>query len=298
MVEQALSDVQVLDLTWHIAGPYCTKLFADYGADVIKIEKPGEGDPARRMAPFFKDSPHPEKSGFFLHLNTNKRSITLNLKSSTGKKIFKDLVRDTDILVENFSPHVMPSLGLSYEELEKINPKLVMTSISNFGQTGPYRDYKASDIIEEGMGQAMYVRGLPDREPQKLAANIMGYQGGNVGATASMVAFHVARRKGIGQHVDVSIMECGLTAIDMRPGYLVGYQYTGLVGTREDAAVFGIMPFGVFPTQDGFVEIAVTPAHWPRIVKMLNMPDLPERFPNIFDMERRGEFEAKITSIN
>lgn len=109
MAEQALADVKVLDLTWYIAGPYCTKLLADYGAEVIKIERPGEGDPARCIGPFYHDDSHPEKSGLFLHLNTNKLGITLNLKSNTGKKIFKELVRDADILVENFSPRVMPS---------------------------------------------------------------------------------------------------------------------------------------------------------------------------------------------
>ena len=134
-MEQLLSDIKVLDLTHYIAGPYCTKLLADRGADVIKIEKPGKGDGARRLGPFFGNEPHPEKSGLFLHLNTNKRGITLNLKSSTGKKIFKELLKEVDILVENFSPRVMPGLGLGYKTLEKVNPKLVMTSISNFGQT-------------------------------------------------------------------------------------------------------------------------------------------------------------------
>ena len=113
MVEQALSDVKVLDLTWHIAGPYCTKMLADYGADVIKVEKPGEGDPARRMGPFLRDDPHPEKSGLFLHLNTNKKSITLNLKSDTGKKILKELVSGVDVVVKNFSPGVMERFGLT-----------------------------------------------------------------------------------------------------------------------------------------------------------------------------------------
>ncbi len=294
MTEQALSDVKVLDLTWHIAGPYCTKLFADYGADVIKIEKPGEGDPARRMPPFFKDDPHPEKSGLFLDLNTNKRSITLNLKSKTGQKIFKELVKDMDIVVESFSPHVMPSLGLSYEEMEKINPSLVMTSVSNFGQTGPYRDYEASDLTEEGMGHALYARGDPAREPQKLNAYAMQYQGGNTGATATMFAFYAARYKGIGQHVDVSIMECGLSAIDMRPAMLLSYQYTGLVSTREPNVAFGILPFGVYPCSDGFLEVGVALPQWARVVKMLEMPDLPERFPNLFDMERKGELDAII----
>ncbi len=113
-MEQVLSDVKVLDLTHHITGAYCTKLLADYGADVIKVEKPGEGDPTRKMGPFFEDDPHQEKSGLFPHLNTSKRGITLNLKSQTGKKIFRELVKGVDILVENFSPRVMPSLGLEY----------------------------------------------------------------------------------------------------------------------------------------------------------------------------------------
>jgi len=154
-MEQALSDVKVLDLTRFVAGPYCTKLLADYGADVIKIEKPGEGDPTRRMGPFLGDDPHPDKSGLFLHLNTSKRGITLNLKSEIGKKIFRELVKGVDILVENFSPRVMPGLGLEYEALETLNPRLVMTSISNFGQSGPYRDFKASELILYGMGGAM-----------------------------------------------------------------------------------------------------------------------------------------------
>ena len=162
-MEQPLSDVRVLDLTWYITGPYCTKLLADYGADVIKVEPPGGGDPARRLGPFLNDDPHPEKSGLFLHLNTNKRGITLNIECETGKRIFKELVKKADILVESFPPRVMPSLGLGYETLEKINPMLVMTSITDFGQTGPYRDFKGSELIYQGLGGPMYTTGTPDR---------------------------------------------------------------------------------------------------------------------------------------
>ncbi len=144
MVEPPLAGIKVLDLTHYIAGPYCTKLLADYGAEVMKIERPGTGDGARQIPPFFGNSPHPEKSGLFLYLNTNKLGITLNLKSEAGAKVFKELVKDSDILVENFSPRVMRSLGLTYENLERRNPDLIMTSISNFGQSGSYRDYKAT----------------------------------------------------------------------------------------------------------------------------------------------------------
>ena len=198
MADQSLSDVKVLDLTWYIAGPYCTKLLADYGADVIKVERPGSGDPARSLGPFLGDDPHPEKSGLFLHLNTNKRSITLNLKSEMGKKIFKELVKEADILLESFSPRVMPSLGLSYEELEKINPRLVMTSISNFGQTGPYRDFRLSELVLSAMGTAMYIQGVPEREPVKIGGTVIQFQVGNIAAVATIFALYGSEVRGIG----------------------------------------------------------------------------------------------------
>ncbi|MDP6072442.1 MAG: CoA transferase [SAR202 cluster bacterium] len=125
MTDMALSDVRVLDLTHHLAGPFCTKLLADYGADVVKVERPGTGDPTRSSGPFLGDDPHPEKSGTFFYLNMNKRGIVLDLKSSEGRDAVKELVRDVDIVVESFRPHVMPGLGLSYEVLRKINPSLV-----------------------------------------------------------------------------------------------------------------------------------------------------------------------------
>ena len=151
MPDQALEGIKVLDISHHIAGPYCTKLLGDYGAQVIKVEKP-EGDPARTSGPFRDDRPDPEGSGLFLYLNNNKLGATLDLKSDTGKKLFKELVEDVDILVENFSPKVMPGLGLGFDTLKALNPGLVMTSISNFGQTGPYRDYKATDIVLQALG--------------------------------------------------------------------------------------------------------------------------------------------------
>ncbi len=293
MPEQALSGVKVLDLTWHIAGPYCTKLLADFGADVIKIEKPGGGDPARRMGPFFNDDPSPEKSLLFLHLNTNKRSMTLNFKTATGKKIFKELVRDTHMLVESFSPQVMPSLGLEYDALKKINPKLVMVSISNFGQTGPYRDYRVSEIIINGIGGKLLDMGLPEREPQRGAANTYQYQAGNTAATAAMSGLYVAETQGIGQHIDVSIFELLNTTLDHRTTSLVAYQYNGQIQATRTAEV-GLLPEGVLRCEDGFVFSFVFPgmASWRNFGPMVGIPDLVEQFPDPFDVERRGELEA------
>ena len=295
MLEQPLSDVRVLDLTWHIAGPYCTKLLADYGADAIKIEKPGEGDPARRMGPFFKDDPHLEKSGLFLYLNTNKRGITLNLKSATGKKIFRDLVKDADILVENFSPHVMPSLGLDYEALEKINPKLVMTSISNFGQTGPYRDFKASEPIIYGMGGNMCSTGLGDAEPMKKGGNLIQYAGGTLSAVATMTAFFNAEAQGIGNHVDVSLMQAQMGSIERRMSELLAYQYNKELTPRMDIAGLMQFPYGIFPCKDGYVDVAGGIMWIDRLETVLGMP-LAERYggANHFDLERREEFFSTI----
>src|SRR5215831_4902836 len=140
-MQHALSRIRVLDLTHYIAGPYCTKLLADYGAEVIKVEKPGTGDGARTLPPFFADRPGRERSGLFFFLNTNKKSAALDLKSERGREIVLQLVAQADVVVQNFRPGMMDRLGLTREALEKANPRLVSISISNFGSSGPYRDY-------------------------------------------------------------------------------------------------------------------------------------------------------------
>ncbi|MCL0053547.1 CoA transferase, partial [Dehalococcoidia bacterium] len=200
MPERALEGVKVLDLTHHISGPYCTKLLADFGAEVLKIERPS-GDPARRMAPFLHDEADPEKSLVFAYLNTNKQSVTLNLKTDKGIQVLKSLVKKSDVLVENFSPRVMASLELDFESLQQINPGLVMTSISNFGQTGPYRDYKAADIVEYAMGGLMYISGAYDREPLKHAFNQAQFKAGTDAAAATLMATYHQRLTGEGQQV-------------------------------------------------------------------------------------------------
>lgn len=291
-MEQALSDVKVLDLTRYIAGPYCTKLLASYGADVIKVERPGKGDPARRLGPFLEDDPHPDKSGLFLHLNTGKRGVTLNLQSETGKKIFRELVAGVDILVENFSPRAMPSLGLEYEKLEKINPRLVMTSISNFGQTGPYRDFKASELILYGMGGAMNNTGTMDRYPLKKGGTVIQHQAGTIAAMATMLALFGNRAQGIGQHVDVSIFQTQMATIDRRMSQLLTYQYNGEISYRMDTREEERpgLALGIWPCKDGFFELAGTPAFWPRICQMLDRPDLVDD-PGLSTLEGRREPE-------
>jgi crotonobetainyl-CoA:carnitine CoA-transferase CaiB-like acyl-CoA transferase len=274
MVETALADITVLDLTHYIAGPYCTKLLADFGAEVIKVERPDGGDPARRYGPFPYDEPHPEKSALFLHLNTNKRGVTLNLQTAAGRDLFMVLVQQADVLVENYSPRVMPSLGLAYETLERLNPRLVMTSISNFGQTGPYRDYKAQDILIYAMGGPMHQTGVPERQPLKMAGNLMQYQAGAMAATATMMGIFAAETQGIGQHIDISLFETQAGTVDRRTTYLMAYAYAGEQARRQHSGALGIFPRGIYPCLDGYIYIHSSNEWWSRLVQMLERPDL------------------------
>jgi CoA:oxalate CoA-transferase len=268
----ALDGIKVLDLTHHVAGPYCTKLLADFGADVFKIERPGIGDPARRMGPFYHDEPHPEKSLLFAYLNTSKKSVTLDLKSATGRRILKRLVSDADLLVENFSPRVMPSLGLDYETLREVNPRLVMVSISNFGQTGPYRDYRATDIVEYALGGLMYIFGSNDREPLKHALRQAQFKAGTNAATAGSIALFHQQLTGQGQRVDVSIHECITSALRDTASL---YTYTGAIRQRQSLYT-GEIPRSPMPARDGYT----VPIHfggsvdWNELSDFLGEPEL------------------------
>ena len=296
MAEGALSDLRVLDLSRYISGPYCTSLLAGYGAEVIKVEPPGEGDPARRMRPFLRDEPHPERSGLFLYLNTRKKGITLRLETRAGAKMLKELVKDTDILVENFEPRVMSSLGLSYETLEEINPGLVMVSISNFGQTGPYRDFKATDLTAFAMGGLMSLTGEPDREPLKEGGAQVEYQGGLYAFTAASIVAYSAKMTGLGQHVDISLMECICSELELSlpfTSYLGEEHNRHRVGNRPTSTV------GVYPCRDGYIGIHGNPREWPKVAQGIGMPELTDdpRFSTpVARGEHRDELEAIIMS--
>jgi len=294
-MQQALADIRVLDLTHYVAGPYCTKLLADYGAEVTKIERPLVGDGARRIGPFKDDIPHPEKSGLFLHLNTNKKGITLDLRSQTGIDIFEKLVKDVDVLVESFAPRVMPGLGLDYEALAQINPGLVKTSISNFGQTGPYRDYKATEIALFAMGPHMITEGEPDQAPLRYPGYKSQYLAGSHAATATMGALFGSLASGEGEEIDVSIIEC-LSGLPEGAGKLMAYAFSGSDVIRTGYRSEGVYPLGFYPCKDGAIHVfGYTPAAWPRVVGWLGMPELLED-PRFVDPEQRpqnhGEFDV------
>ncbi len=274
MSDMALSDVRILDLTRHVAGPFCTKMLADYGADVIKVERPNGGDVTRRMGPFPDDVPHPEKSGLFLHLNTNKRGVTLNLKSATGKRMLMELVKQVDVVVENFAPRVLPSLGLAYEDLEQINPQVILVSISNFGQTGPYRDYKASEIVLHGMGGNLRSLGLPEREPVKYGSHVALRQAGLIGAAATVAALFTREARGEGEHVDVAIVETQAGSQDRRAPQLITAQFVNQVFPRR--APGATMASGTFPCKDGYINVTGGGSRFPRALEMIGKPELIE----------------------
>ncbi len=271
-MDQALEDLRVLDLTHYVAGPVCTKALADFGADVIKVERPGLGDRARHLPPFLNDSPHPEKSGLFLYLNNNKRGVTLNLKTRAGIGIFKELVLWADVVVENFRPSVLPGLGLGYEALGAINPGLVMTSISNFGQTGPYRDFEATESVYYALSGLMFSTGRPDREPIKLGANVIQYQAGIQGALHTMIALHGREIRGHGQHVDISIHEVQTGSIDRIMPMLLAYQYTGEVVHRGFQVDRG--GASVHLCQDGYLNMYPEEAILLKCLEMIGRSDL------------------------
>ncbi len=265
--KQALGGVKVLDLTQCVAGPYCTRLLAGFGADVVKVEVPGKGDPARMVGPFLGGQPGPERSGLFLYLNNNKRSITLDLKSEAGRDAFRELIRDADIVFESFRPGVMDRLGLGYESLSSQNPGLVMTSVSNFGQTGPYRDYKLNHLIAWGMAGGHYVEGVPRTRPVQPGGWITHYIAGLHAAAGAMTALYQRNETGHGQHVDVSIAESMLAASI----YLaVVYSYHGLIYSR-----YGRNHLGIFPCRDGHIGLNLYAGnHWELTCAFFGIPEL------------------------
>ncbi len=294
MTSKLLSGIKVLDLTTYVAGPYCTKLLADYGAEVIKVENPRMGDPTRYMGPYPNDQPHAEKSGLFLYLNTNKKSITLNLNDDLALDILKKLAAKVDILVESFRPAFVLNHGLDYASLERINPRLVVTSITNFGQTGPYRDFRATELVLYGMGGEMFCTGHSQREPVRQGPYTSQITAGTIAAVATMGAYLGAYFNGIGQHTDVSMMETLLGGADRRSIVLLAYQYTGEQEPRMCDQESTGYPLGVHRCKNGYIVILGTHALWQRFLNMLR--DSSEVFKDkkweVPTSQLKGEFEA------
>jgi CoA:oxalate CoA-transferase len=275
-----LDDLLVLDLSGGIAGPLGARLLGDYGADVIKIEPPA-GDRARRMPPFADDDPDPEKSLFFLLLNLNKRGITLDLETAEGAAIFRRLAQVADVIVEDFAPGYLASLGLDHTSIITDNPGVIMTSVTPFGQTGPYSGYKGSEITAYATSGIMAISGTSDREPLQHGGFPAQYEAGMNAMLATMAALLARDADGIGQHVDVSIQEVVASTLVVNQPY---YSFLGGVQGRRRKA--GSAYGQVMPCKDGFfISQEGGGAQWDDIAAFFGREALRE--PRFADAEQR-----------
>lgn len=249
--EGPLKGLTVIEYTRNVSGPFCGRSLADLGADVIKVEPP-RGEPSRFYGPFPNDEPHREKSGLHLFLNANKYGITLDIEQQRGVELFHQLLAEADVLVENYPPSETDRLGISYSTLKDRYPGLIVTSITPFGQTGPYRNYKAYDINISAAGGMSYGTGIPDREPLTTPLQQSSHLGGYAAAVATMMALMARDMTGRGQLVDVS--ESQVLALLLNGYHLPTFLYKGIPGRRwGNRMSLGLFPNCVLPALDGFV---------------------------------------------
>ena len=256
-----LPPYRVLDLTGP-EGVFCGKLLADYGAEVIKVEPP-TGDVTRQRPPFISDVPGIERSSYFLFYNTNKKSVTVDLETSEGQVVFKKLAASADVLIESFPVNYMQSLGLDYDSLRQVNPGLIMASITPFGQTGPWKDYKSTDLISLAASGFMQITGDPDGPPLRQGNEQSHFPGAQHAATAIMGAlFYRDMQDGRGQYIDVSMQEAMITYYtDAHPA--LAYIQRGENVTRVGTNSTLVIPLGAYPSKDGWISAGIiTPREW------------------------------------
>lgn len=273
--QQPLQDIRVLDFTVMLAGPFATMMLGDYGAEIIKVEAPGKGDNTRNIGPFAPHDKEHKAGGYFLSISRNKKSITVDLKHPEGVRIVKELARTSHVVVENFRPGVMDRLGLGYKELSGINPRIVYTSISGFGHTGPYRERPSFDLVAQAMGGVMAMTGPKGGPPYKVGPGIGDIWASTIAAYATMVALHWAERTGQGQHVDCAMYDTMLYMVERA---IMMYSLAGIVSGRDGNAHPLYAPYDCFETRDG--KYVVIAGHWDKqwenLCRAMGRPDLLE----------------------
>ncbi len=268
-MSQVLEGIRVLDLTRVLAGPFCTMILADMGADVIKIERPSTGDDSRHFGPYVNG-----ESAYFMSINRNKKSITINLKSEKGKNIFREMVKEADIVIENFRPGTMERLGIGYEDLKKINNKIIYAASSGFGHTGPYSERPAYDAIVQAMGGLMSITGQKDGTPTRVGSSIGDIIAGLYTTIGIFAALKYRNDNGVGQKVDVSMLDGQVSILE---NAIARYFATGSspkpAGNRHNS----IIPFETFETSDGELMVAAGNDNlWQKLCIALDMPELAE----------------------
>ena len=289
-----LSGTRVLDLSRMLAGPYGSMLLADMGAEVIKVEEPGGGDPMRAMGPpFLPDG----ESAYFLAINRNKKSVALDLSAPDGRAVFHDLVRQADVVWENFRPGVMERLGCGYAELSALNPRLVMCSISAYGQDGPYRELPAFDLALQARGGGMSVTGEPGRPPARMGLPMGDLSGGLFGALAVCAALVRRSTTGRGAHLDLSLLDGQVSLLS----YMAQYFWTdGRVPGPMGSGHASVVPYQALATRDGYLIVAVfSEKFWGGFCRAAGRPEweMDPRFVTNRDrVVHRGALEALIAA--
>jgi len=265
-----LEGIKVIDLTQALSGPFCTTMLADQGADIVKIEVPGIGDNSRAWGPPFVNG----VSSYFLSVNRNKKSMTLNLKNEKGKEIFYNLIRNADVVVENFRPGVSTRLGIDYEQVLKVNPKIIYASISGFGQNGPYKKRPGYDQVIQGMSGIMSVTGEKDGAPVKVGLAITDIASGMFAAYGIAAALFKRQITGKGDYIDVSMLDCMVSWLTFQAGR---YFAEGEVAEKMGSSHPLIVPYQAFKTKDIYINIAAgSDKLWQQMCDVLERPDWKE----------------------
>jgi crotonobetainyl-CoA:carnitine CoA-transferase CaiB-like acyl-CoA transferase len=290
-----LTGIRILDLSRVLAGSYCSMMLGDLGADIIKVERPKIGDETRHWGPPFAA---PGESAYFLSVNRNKRSITIDLKKSAGIEIIKSLARKSDVFLENFSPGKMDDLGIGYEDIRSINPRIIFCSISGFGPEGPYRNRVGYDLSVSAFGGLMGITGEPDGPPVKVGVAITDVTTGISAQGAICAALFAREKTGSGQKIDLSLLETQVsTLVNIGSSYLI----SGKIPKRWGTAHETIVPYQGFETKDKYIIVAVgNDQIWVRFCNILGRPELAEdpRFEtNPLRVKNRDECIAILTEI-
>ena len=295
MIEsKPLAGIRVLDLTRVLAGPFCTMNLADLGAEVIKIELPGRGDDSRSFAPILPGG----DSGYYYSVNRGKRSVTIDLRKAEGAQVFLALAAKSDVVVENFSPGTMQRFGIGYAELQAANPRIILCSISGFGQTGPMASAPAYDIVAQALGGTMSITGAPGGDPMRCGVSIGDLSAALYGLSAILAALRVRDRDGTGAHLDIAMLDCQVAMLeDALARYSVYQKVPGPLGTRHPS----ITPFQQFKASDGFfVAGAGNEAIWQRMCDAIGRPELkddPRFLRNADRTAHHPELEAILVQL-
>lgn len=289
-LEGGLADLRVLDLSGGIAGGYCTKLFSDFGADVLILEPPG-GSPLRRHGPFAPGGPHIETGAAWLYLATNKRSVTIDLSTATGRTLFRRLVEEANVIVEDMTPGTLRSLGLDFEALRAIKKRIILVSITPFGQSGPRAAWLGTNLTALAASGQMSLTGDPEREPLASGGSQAEYQAGLNAFAAAAVAAYNADALEVPQHIDISLQECAAAILEL---YLPWWSYLKRDISGRRGNVLSAM-VGIFPAREGYVGLQVMPRNWPAFASAIGRPELidDERFKHNYSrLQNNDELEA------